>query len=252
MNRVWPLLILVIALSGCGRKGPLIPPEALVPATVNNLAVLQQGADLRLDWTAPSREKGGRALRDLTGFRLQRRDLAGDGSDCALCEETWKLLTNIDVELPGATRRQGSDFTYFDRGLPVGSTVQYRLTALSRSGGKSDPATSKQLKVLPPVAAPAITATATAEGVGIAFTFAVPPGAKLRGYHVYRRQDPDEEPSRPFTGQPVAGPLWLDRQVQPGQSYRYRATALVESGGETVESLPSAEAGIAFALPELH
>lgn len=244
-------LLSAAATFGCGRKGALVPPEALVPATVQNLAVQQQGADFRITWAAPTKELGGRPLRDLAGFRLQRRDIAGDGSDCASCSASWQLLTAVDLDLPGETRQSGSTFIYFDRGRTPGSTSQYRLLALSKSGGSSSPATSPLKKMQPPVLAPAIRATVLPASVSIGFDFTPPAGAKLLGFNLYRRQIGAPPSLLSLNNAPIGQRSWEDQQLQFGQTYRYAATALVEIGGEQVESLPSAETEVLFSLQEL-
>lgn len=247
------LLLAALVLAGCGKKGQLIPPEALVPAPVTNLNVLQKGADFRITWLAPTKEQGGRPLRDLAGFSLLRRDLAKDGNNCAACAESWKLLTAIDLDLPlKETKKSGATFIYVDRGLPEGSTSQYRLLALSRSGGSSSPAVSPFKTVLPPIPAPKIKALQLPASISITFTFAPPAGAKLLGFNIYRRQETVEPLLLPLNGAPIPAATWEDQQLQFGQTYRYSATALVETGGELVESLPSAEIELLFSLQEIH
>jgi len=250
--RVMLIMALAVALlAGCGKKGALIPPEALVPAAVQDLRVQQQGADFRITWQAPTREQGGRPLRDLAGFRLQRRDVAADGNDCAACPDSWQLLTMVDLGLSGEVRKSGATFIYFDRGLPPGSVSQYKLLALSRSGGSSAAVLSPLKKRQPVVPAPAIKAELQPSSIGITFTFTPPAGAKLLGYNIYRRQTAAEPLLLPLNSAPLPPPAWEDQQLQFGQSYRYSATALVDLAGESVESLPSPEVELVFSLQEL-
>lgn len=251
MNRIVILLIFISSLAGCGRKGDLIPPEALVPASVTQLQVEQQGTDLRLSWQGPAREQSGRPLRDLAGFRLLRRDLAADGSGCASCPDSWQLLANVDPDLPGETKRSGATFIHFDRERPLGSASQYRLVAFSKSGGVSLPVTSPVKRVQPPVPAPAISASLLKDGIAIAFNFSAPAGTKLLGYRLYRRQADEAAALLPLTAAPITTTTWEDRQLQYDRRYRYSATALVESGGEQVESFPAAEVELHFTLQEL-
>ena len=250
MKSIVILLLSVIALAGCGRKGPLIPPEALVPATVQNLAVRQQDGDLVLTWTAPAREQGGRPLKDLAGFRLQRRYIAGDGSDCAACSEAWRTVAEIDADFPGQARRDGANFRYAERGLAAGRQYQYRLTVLSRSGGSSGPATTRSVTVRPPLAPPQLTLAVTPTAVRLGAEASLPAGAKLLGYNIYRREAGGAVPYRPLNPQPSPATVWDDTQVKPGSSYRYSATVVVELAGDPVESAPSPEREIAFVAPE--
>lgn len=253
MNRIVPIIVIAaaVALAGCGRKGALIPPEALVPASVSQLQVHQQGADIRISWQAPAKEQSGRPLRDLAGFRLLRRDLNAVGGDCSACSDAWKLLATIDPALLGETHKSGPAFIHFDRQRPVGSVSQYRLVAVSTSGGSSQPATGPVVHVQPPVAAPTITAQLLADGIGISFAFTPPAGTTLRGYQLYRRQEGEAAPLLPLNPAPIPTATWEDRHLQYDRRYRYTATALVTVGSEPVESLPSPEVELRFTLPEL-
>lgn len=250
MNRLLFPLLLTLLMAGCGRKGPLIPPEALVPATVTNLSVQQQGEDLQLLWSAPAKEQSGRPLKDLAGFRLHKREVRGDNSDCAACGESWLLLKTVDLDTPDQAGRSGGMFIYRDR-VPIGAASQYRLTAYSRSGGISTPATSKIIRMQPPLAPPTLTMQPLPGSIGAALTFSPPKDGTLKGYNIYRRTPDTPMAPLPYGAAPRSG-QWEDKQVSFNSSYHYAATALVEMGGEIVESSPSAEAAILFSLQELH
>jgi predicted small lipoprotein YifL len=250
MNRGLIITALLLALAGCGKRGQLLPPEALVPAAVESFQVQQRGADIRITWQAPTHEQGGRPLRDLAGFRLLRRDLAGDAGDCAACPDAWQLLTFIDTDLPTENVRSGATYIYTDRQRPVGSVSQYRLLALGKSGGSSAPATSTVKRVLPPVAPPTFRGAVLPAAIALSFTAAAPVEGKLVGFNVYRRQDA-QEPLLPLNPLPITAAAWEDRQLQFGTTYRYRATTLMEIAGETVESLATDEIELVFSLQEL-
>lgn len=243
------LLIASIFLTGCGRKGRLIPPEALVPAAVADLTVQQKGDQLQILWSAPAREESGRPLKDLAGFRLQKRAIRGDGTDCSTCDETWQLLKTVDLDTPNPAGRSNGSFIYRDR-VPVGAASQYRLTAFSRSGGTSPPATSKIIRMQPALAPPTMTLLPLPGSIGAALDFSPPEGGTLMGFNIYRRTPETPMPAAPYGSAPASGE-WEDKQVSFGSSYLYAATALVETGGEIVESTPSAEAAIRFTLQEL-
>ena len=140
----------------------------------------RQGRDFRITWQAPGKEQGGRPLRDLAGFRLQRRDILGDGNDCAACPDSWKLLTAIDLDFPGETQKERlAPSSTYDRELPPGSTSQYQLLALSRSGGSSSPATSPLKKMLPRRRRSGYQGGAAARfDRALTFTFTPPAGGK--------------------------------------------------------------------------
>jgi len=245
-------LLIPAFLSSCGRKGQLMPPEALVPAEVQNLKVQQAGEELRITWSAPSKEKGGRPLRDLSGFRLFKRIIAGDGSDCSTCPESWQLLADLDSANPGEEAiKSGATYIRFERDIPAGQTSQYRLQALSKSGGFSSPATSPLVKFQPPVPPPQLKGEVLPAGVKLEFSFDLPAGAKLAGFNVYRRTDKETSPLLPLNPAPLPGTSWEDNEVEFDRSYWYSATALLVVNGESVESRRSTEINILFKLQEL-
>lgn len=245
------LIVALLILSACGRKGALMPPEALVPAAVQDLKVQQSGELFRISWSAPSKEKGGRPLRDLSGFRLFKRIIAGDGTDCAACDDAWKLLAEVDAANPGETARSGATFINFDRKVPVGQTSQYRLLVLSRSGGFSAPATSPLIKAQPPLPAPALKGEVLPAAIKLEFAFAPQPEARLAGFNVYRRTDKTVPALLPLNAAPLTASAWEDTQVEFGRSYHYSVTALLLVNGESVESRRSEEIEVPFKLQEL-
>jgi predicted small lipoprotein YifL len=251
MRRSLFLIFALLTLSACGRKGALMPPEALVPAAVQNLKVQQSGEELRISWSAPSKEKGGRPLRDLAGFNLFKRIIAGDGTDCSACPESWQLLAAVDSDNPGETLKSGSTFIRYERNIPPGQTNQYRLLVLSKSGGFSSPATSPLVKFQSSVPAPGLKGAVLPASVKLEFTFVPPADAELAGFNVYRRTDKTAAALLPLNPAPLPGSVWEDTGVEFDRSYLYSATALVVVNGESVESGRSEEIDVLFKLQEL-
>lgn len=238
------LLAILPVVSGCGRKGALVPPEALVPAAVETLAAQQQGDLIRLSWVAPGKEKSGRPLKDLAGFRLQRRDIRRDGSDCAACADSWQLLKEIDATLPTGN----GGFVYLDS-RPAGTVSQYRLTAFSRSGGTGPAALTAELLMLPPLPPPSMTLKLLPSAIRISLSCNPAADSRLKGYNIYRRQSAGgAQPS--LLGKASADGVWEDRLLNPGSRYSYSATSLLERNGVITESLPSPELDLVYSLEE--
>ncbi len=239
------------AVSACGRKGALVPPEALVPAAVGSLDVRQQGGDLLVSWSAPTREQGGRPLRDLAGFQLLRRQLLPGEADCSACPEAWRPLAGIDLEMPRSVERAAGLFFYRDRGVTPEIPTQYRIVARSASGGVSRSADTPLRRVHPAPPSPSLKAALTPTAIALEPAVQLPAGGEPAGFNIYRRSAGAAWSPLPQNSAPVSGPAWEDRQVEFGSSYSYRATTLLRVGGELVESTPSQEVEILFTQQEL-
>lgn len=251
LEYICTLLLLLSLLSGCGRKGALMPPEALVPAAVQDFKVQQSGDEFRLTWSAPAKEKGGRPLRDLSGFRIFKRILAGDGTDCSSCPDAWTLFAGVDAADPGEKGSSGATFIRYDKSSPGDRSSQYRLLAVSKSGGISAPALSPLLRLRAPLPAPALKGTVLPSSIKLEFAFDPVVKHRPTGFNIYRRADKSPPPLLPFNQLPVRESAWEDMQVEYGRSYSYSVTALVEIDGESVESLRSEEINLVFSLQDL-
>lgn len=246
------LLITALLLTACGRKGALMPPEALVPAAVTDLTVLKSGDDFRITWSAPAKERGGRPLRDLSGFRLFKRVVLGDGTDCSSCAESWRLLAEIDANNPGTGRKSGAAYIYHDKPSTTGKGDQYRIFALSSSGGFSPSAESAIKKNLQPVQPPDLSAVIVPGAIMIRFISPLAADPRFAGYNLYKRTPGDSNALLPLHQVPLKQDRWEDQQLKYGTTYCYSATVLTEIDGELVESARSVETEIAFTLQELH
>ena len=117
MYRILYIVLTTLLLSGCGKKGPLMPPEALAPAAISDLRVAQKGELFQLSWSRPAREAGGGALRDLAGFQLFRREVLTQAEDCEACPDAYRLLKAVDPEYLQEVRRVGDRVDVGERAL---------------------------------------------------------------------------------------------------------------------------------------
>ncbi len=251
MKSIVFVFLTLLLLSACGKKGALLPPEALVPASVGNLNVMQSGQEFRITWSAPSKEQGGRPLKDLAGFQLLRRAVTPEGGECPSCPGSWRLLTGIDLDRPTSFSKSGELFIYLDKGGNEIDQVQYRITALSKSGGTSRPADAPLKKLFRTPPPPTIKATLQQSSIRIDCTPA--PAARLLaiGCNIYRRTTGSAPPLLPFNQEPVTGTVWEDQSLEYGRNYHYSAASVVKIEGEIVESSRSEEIEIVFRQQEL-
>ena len=243
--RVIPVILGLSLLAGCGRKGALVPPEALVPAQVSDLAVAQKGGRFQVSWTAPSKEEGGAPLRDLAGFLLFRRVLLPPAEDCEQCPGAYSQLARVELDYPQGARRTGNRFLIDDADLIKGKSYGYKLRSFTTKGAQSKDSNLARRSAVTPPLPPVLEALSSGSSVVLAFV-ALPPeeGAPI-GYNIYRSAsaeaaaEPTAAPLAPLNAAPVAGPTFEDKNLLVGVRYSYTVTSLASVNGETVESAPS-------------
>ena len=234
------LLVTALALlSGCGKKGALVPPEALVPAPVSNLALAQKGEEIQVSWSAPSRQEGGAPLRDLAGFLLFRRPVLPPAEECEACPGAYSQLARVDIDYPQGARRVGDLWLYSDRDPRKGSAYQYKVRSFTADGARSGDSNKARRSVLAPPPPPVLEVLSSASEIVLAFVALPPEEGTLVGYNIYRSKKGDDLPLSPLNPAPVTGNTYQDQEPLIGVAYSYAVTSVAEVGGETVESAPS-------------
>ncbi|MBT0651695.1 fibronectin type III domain-containing protein [Geomobilimonas luticola] len=249
MGRLFVMIVLMSLLAACGRKGGLVPPDSLVPAAVADLRAEQKGEQFYVTWSAPSRDAGGKPLKDLAGFRLFRREVLPPDEDCESCPTAYGLLQQVDLEFPKGVQLYNNLYIFTDTGLKDGTTYQYKLVAYNKEGAESAPSRARSKKVASP-AAPRLTATSTPTGVTLEWQPASGAGTDRAGFNVYRRRGSDIATLALLTPQPVKGNRYEDLHADFGVTYTYMVREVASSDGQLVEGAISNEVTGAQALPE--
>jgi predicted small lipoprotein YifL len=235
-------LIFILSLAGCGRKGPLIAPEALVPGAVSDLRTAQKGERFQVSWPPPSRDEGGRALKDLAGFRLFKREVLPPGEDCEACPDAYRLLKEIDLEYLQDVRSSAGRLFFSDAAVLAGTTYQYKIVSFRKDGTSSRDSDRARRKRVTPPAAPRLQGVFSATGVLLHWTEGVSPASgKVIGYNVYRRRADALPALVPLNSALVPGPDFEDLRLDRSVTYGYAVRTVAEIEGETVESEPSNE-----------
>ncbi len=250
LQRALVIGVVALALAGCGRKGPLVPPEAMVPAAIGDLGLAQQGERFIVSWTQPGREEGGGPLKDLAGFRVFRREVLPPGEDCEECPTAYRLIRAVDPEYLEDVVRAGNTYTFVDTGLETGKTYQYKVVAFKTDGSESKQSNlARRKKVVPPLP-PVVQATSTPTSVILFWEpVAVAKNTSLLGYRVYRKKA-GSAAAEPLTGKPMQETSFEDLRLERGEAYMYTVRTVAKVDGETVESAPSNEVSGALAAPE--
>ena len=227
----------LLMVAACGRKGPLVPPEALVPAPIADLRVEQKGRELLVSWSRPSAEEGGGALKDLAGFQLFRREVLPPGEDCEECPTAYRLIKIVDLEYPQGIVAAGNRYLFFDSEPVEGKTYRYKALSLKKDGAVSRASNQAGRKKVAPPLPPVLKGTSSELGVILEWKGIAPPASgRIEGYNIYRKQSGDTVFLSPLTSTPVRETTYEDKQLEWGKRYDYAVRTVAMVDGETVES----------------
>lgn len=251
MRKLLFALVIIAFFAGCGKKGMLISPEAQLPAPVNDLRAAQMGESFQLSWSIPTQEERGRALKDLAGFRLFKREVLPPDEDCESCPNAYRLLKNVDMEYLQDVRRFDGRLFYRDPDVITGTTSQYKVVSFRKDGTSSRDSNKARLKKDAPPAPPRLKARFTATGVLLHWDEgAAPANAKLLGCNVYRWRADALPALVPLNDTPVTVPDYEDLGLERGKTYVYALRTVAEVGGSMVESELSNEVKGTLVEPE--
>jgi hypothetical protein len=273
------LVLLLVLMTACGKRGDPRPPVPLIPRATTDLVVTQRGARVLLSWSYPALTTSGASLRDIRRVVVYRysenlpaaaspavRAAAAQADTATLGQPSLfstvpiltpvqflKLREKIDsidgANLKGAT--VGSRLTYEDKPPLAGpSSHPIRLTYAVVTEGATARSDSSNLASIVPVdvaiAPSGLQATPRPEGVALAWTASEKSISgthpSIAGYDIYRLTPGEkiDTSSKPVNGAPVKETTYLD--VPPFGTYRYAVSAVSSVDEPRIESEPSEEA----------
>jgi predicted small lipoprotein YifL len=115
--------LLAASLLACGRKGPPLPPEDVVPQTISDLTAANVAEGIQLSWSRPLNCADGTRLTDLAGFFIER----------AVGTQPRTPFSRLAVlEVGDRDRfRQVKQFQHVDRDTNAETTYQYRIVSFT-------------------------------------------------------------------------------------------------------------------------
>ena len=237
------LLVTAASLTACGRKGPVQPRLAALPAAPAELRIAQQGNDFVVSWTLPERNQDGAPAEDLAGFHVYRMIYnAADG--CPTCRDPEELVAALELRRPEPAVRLGKRLYWRDEAIAPGTGHAYLVVPVTVGGHEGAGAGQFRAWQAPPPAPAALQAEAGDRQVRLSWTppATLPQGQLLLGYNLYRRSATGAFPPVALNGEPLREPLLTDLVGEAGREAVYRVTTLVRSDDQLLESAPSPEA----------
>lgn len=236
------LFLTLTGLAACGKKGPVLPRLASLPAAPTELLIAQQGDDFLLSWTIPARNQDGAPADDLVGFHVYR--LTFDAAEgCPTCRDPEELVAAIDLRHLHEAVRLGKRLFWRDLAPAPGTGQAYLVVPVTIGGHEGSGIGAHRIWQQPPPAPTALQAATGERQVRLSWAPppALPEGQLLLGYNLYRREATGSYAPVALNAEPLREPRLTDFAGEAGRSAAYRVTTLVRRGEQLIESAPSDE-----------
>ncbi|HZE72369.1 MAG TPA: hypothetical protein VE135_22895 [Pyrinomonadaceae bacterium] len=252
-NQSWIIagvFLMLIAVSGCGKRRPPLPPVERVQQRTELLSGVQRGNQVILSWPAPQRnapDSSVQSIRRIDVYRLAEKP----GAPLPLTEEEFGARSTLIGSVTyDQIKTAGQELNYIDTLELAGepARLRYAIRYVNAAGQRA--AFSNFLLIEPAARiaqAPTLTKVEIAED-GITLTWQAPAAnidgstpVNLLGYNIYRMDESQTEISlTALNSAPVSGTQYTDKTFEFGQNYRYlvRSVSLGTEGAQ-VESLNS-------------
>ena len=239
-SRFAPLvLLLILILAACGKKGPVRPLLGSLPAAPPDLQIAQQGESFILAWDIPTQNQDGTDAEEPDGFRIYRSEYAA-AEGCPTCRDPQELVAKIDLDYPIAYRIRGRLY-WRDLNVVAGSGYHYRVTPVTQAGREGEAATAYRDWMTPPQAPEQFLARAEKDRIALSWQppAQLPADAVLVGYNLYRHRLDRPFSIVPLNLQPLENRQITDQVPAAGQTFEYRVSTVVRFGESLVESAPT-------------
>ena len=227
------LAMAALALVGCGKKGPIVPPERRLPLSAAEMSATVEDRAIVVKWANPRNRVDTTRLRDLAVVRLFRREEAPgaepkpamlSGDRVVGYEQIARIL--LDAAPPSGVQLGGGAVAVTDdKGLSFGRRYVYVATAEDSSGRSSAPSPPTGVTFLAaPTPPPGLSAQAGDKQARLRWE---PPTSLIDGtpatgelrYIVLRAAG--EGGLAPLTPAPIAVTTYTDTGLENELAYRY-------------------------------
>lgn len=233
---------LSLLASACGRKGPLIYPDMLVPAAPAAVTAQQSGSVVKLQFSLPDKDRAGRPVKDVAGVKISKRSTDASLKEvCRSCTTDYRPFRMLYLDLlPAGTQRFGNRLILRDSDVSAGNIYSYYIASFTSDGVDGAVSAIAEVHIGPPPPAPVVNIEVFPTEVKLHFTLQPQISGQLIGYNLYRTSVTGAWSYQPLNSEPLKGNEYVDSALERGVKYRYSARALImnESGGiaESTES----------------
>jgi predicted small lipoprotein YifL len=239
----------LVVFSGCGKKGPIEPPLARVPQTVQQLTVLQRGEKVFLSWINPEAYIDGNPIAEVAVVEVwlieEDRSTGSTGKKWTKAdfENKAELLSRLPADQFSALRSgepAKNELTYvytpktedFNR-----KVLTFALRVKDKKNRSSDFSEPVPLGLVsPPVPPQKVRAEIFEDHIQVRWEDAAGPNEEISkpgGYNLYRSGEKGQ--AQRLNSALIKKQEFRDKDFSFGQTYRYFVRAVRESAPQ-VES----------------
>ncbi|MBM3296493.1 MAG: fibronectin type III domain-containing protein [Candidatus Aminicenantes bacterium] len=247
------LLLLLLFLWACGKKGEILPPLARIPESPAVLSLAQRGTNIILEWVNPSTYADGRLLPGLSRVEIWRADAGAEGGAFESRAVLQAVVLSADFPRYRAAEDRSADVLAFalalEAGLLDGRPLFFGIRALDTGQRKSPFSAWRAIRARRPPRPPeGLKAEVRQDAVALRWepssenvdgSAAAPPA----GYRILRAEG--DGPLVLLTDVPVPEPFFEDKDFEFGRVYRYAVRTSVTAEGPIAESEDSSALEVA-------
>jgi predicted small lipoprotein YifL len=229
--------------AACGRIGPLIYPDMLVPASPAAVTAQQSGTSVKLQFTLPEKDQAGRPLQGMSGVKISRMvSEVGQKDVCRSCLADYLPLRTLYLDhLPTDTQRFGSRLILLDSDVKAGNLYTYRIVPFTADGVDGASSATAAAQFGAPVPAPAVKIESFPTEVRLQITSGILSGNHA-GFNIYRSAVSEARSFQPLNREPFLEKTYADGTLSRGIRYRYVVRELIsQKSGDVAESVESLE-----------
>lgn len=239
MRSITVSILTALALTACGKKGPLVYPEMLVPAAPSNVYTHQSGTSVNIAFDLPTKDLAGRNVIGIAAVTIVRKDDPSDQKQvCTSCLSDYSRFRSFNLEpLPSGIYRNGNSLLLQDSTVVAGRIYSYRISTATKENleGALSPATVTAVAEAP--VPPVARLVSQPTELLLEFNSVPPSTGEISGYNVYRAGKGDEFPLAPVTSVPVTGGRFVDSGLERATVYRYAVRSVIKlPAGTMIES----------------
>jgi hypothetical protein len=246
------LLMAAVVITGCGKKGPPLPPLISLPVAPAEVTVIRQGSTVEVQFAVPKSNTDGSTPADvdrvdvygLTGEAASGDDIVRRGSriGTVLVNPPPDPDEDPDAEKPEdpkAPPKRGIDQGVAGRvsediaGISADAPRFYVAVGVNKRGrrGPTSPPAAIPLGPAPPAPPPPVI-TYTETSISVGWKPPAAAAAPALAVHVYQ----PGPPSRRLSDAPLAEPPFTDSRIEWGAERCYALRAVETNNGLTMES----------------